>query len=148
MSEDSEKRFPVLLRGIWFGINKTFRERLGDVSLTTVQYTVLRNLTQQKGRGVNQQMLSDLLSTNKSNLADLLDRMEKRGLVERRDSPEDQRGKLVSITPQGKSEYSKARKLALVLENEILDLFPEKSRKALFSSFERCNERLEEITNS
>ena len=147
MSEDSEKRFPVLLRGIWFGINKTFRERLGDVSLTTVQYTVLRNLTQQKGRAVNQQMLSDLLSTNKSNLADLLDRMEKRGLVERRESPKDQRGKLVSITPQGKSEYSRARKLALGLENEILGLFPEKSRKALFSSFERCNERLEEITH-
>jgi len=147
MSEDSEKRFPVLLRGIWFGINKTFRERLSDVSLTTVQYTVLRNLTQQKGRAVNQQMLSDLLSTNKSNLADLLDRMEKRGLVERRESPKDQRGKLVSITPHGKSEYSRARKLALGLENEILGLFPEKCRKALFSSFERCNERLEEITH-
>ena len=147
MSKEPETRFPVLLRGIWFGINKTFRERLGDVSLTTVQYTVLRNLTQQKGRAVNQQMLSDLLSTNKSNLTDLLDRMEKRGLVERKESPKDLRGKLISITPQGKSEYSRARKLALGLENEILSLFPEKSRKALFSSFERCNERLEGITN-
>jgi DNA-binding MarR family transcriptional regulator len=140
-------RFPILLRGAWFGINRAFRERLGKTnSLTPVQYTLLRNLYEGRGQALNQQALSILLSTNKNNLADLLNRMESRQLVKRHDNPIDQRNKIVSITKRGKVEFLQAREHAISLQSEILSLFPKEKRGSLMSYFARCNERLEEIS--
>ena len=140
-------RFPVLLRGAWFGINRAFRERLRETSpLTPVQYTLLRNLYEGRGQILNQQALSSLLSTNKNNLADLLNRMEGRKLVERHDNPKDQRNKSVSITWIGEREFLRAREHALILQCEILSRFPKEKQDLLMSYFTRCNDRLEEIS--
>ena len=109
-------KFPVLLRGAWFGINRAFRRKLERISITPVQYTVLRNLSEGEGRVLNQQDLADLLSTNKNNLADLLNRMEDRKLVKRHDNPIDQRNKKVAITERGRKEFLQARKHALILQ--------------------------------
>jgi len=144
---DFEKqRFPVLLRGAWFGINKAFRRKLESISITPVQYTVLRNLIEGEGRVLRQQSLADSLSTNKNNLADLLARMEEKRLINRHDNTKDQRYKSVSITPKGVQEFLQARKHALALQDEILSLFNKKEQVLLLSYFDRCNDRLEEIS--
>jgi DNA-binding MarR family transcriptional regulator len=138
-------RFPILLRGAWFGINRAFRRKLERISITPVQYTVLRNLSEGEGRVLNQQDLADLLSTNKNNLADLLNRMEDRKLVKRHDNPIDQRNKKVAITERGRKEFLQARKHALSLQGDILSLFSKEKQSALLSYFSRCNEKLDEL---
>jgi DNA-binding MarR family transcriptional regulator len=140
-------RFPVLLRGAWFGINRAFREKLKETNLLTpVQYTLLRNLYEGRGQTLNQQALSNLLSTNKNNLADLLNRMEGKKLIKRHDNTKDQRNKSVSLTATGEKEFLRAREHALVLQSEILSLFRKKQQDLLMSYFARCNDRLEEIS--
>ncbi len=139
--------FPVLLRGAWFGINKAFREKLKKTnSLTPVQYTLLRNLYEGKGQILNQQALSGLLSTNKNNLADLLNRMEGKNLINRHGNTKDQRNKSVSITTTGEREFLRAREHALALQCEILSRFQKKQQDLIVSYFARCNDRLEEIS--
>lgn len=138
-------KFPILLRGAWFGINRAFRRKLERISITPVQYTVLRNLSEGEGRVLNQQDLADLLSTNKNNLADLLNRMEDRKLVKRHDNPIDQRNKKVAITERGRKEFLQARKHALILQGDILSLFSKEKQSALLSYFSRCNEKLDEL---
>ena len=101
-----KQAFPVLLRGAWFGINRAFRHKLERISITPVQYTVLRNLSEGEGKVLSQQKLADSLSSNKNNLADLLHRMEGSKLVERLDNPNDHRNKKVAITKRGKNESS------------------------------------------
>ena len=143
---DFEKQaFPVLLRGAWFGINRAFRHKLKGISITPVQYTLLRNLSEEEGRVLSQQNLADSLSSNKNNLADLLNRMEERKLVRRYESHHDQRNKKVSITKRGRNEFIKARKHALDLQSEMLALFSSEERSALFSYFSRCNGKLDEL---
>ena len=145
--EFERQRFPVLLRGAWFGINKAFREKLKEAnSLTPVQYTLLRNLYEGRGQILNQQALSELLSTNKNNLADLLNRMEGKKLIKRHDNTKDQRNKSVSITVTGEKEFLRAREHALTLQREILSRFQKKQQDLLMSYFARCNDRLEEIS--
>ena len=142
-------RFPVLLRGAWFGINRAFREKLKETnSLTPVQYTLLRNLYEGRGQILNQQALSGLLSTNKNNLADLLNRMEGKKLIKRHDNTKDQRNKSVSITVSGEKEFLRAREHALTLQREILSRFQKNQQDLLMSYFARCNDRLEEISRS
>ena len=138
-------KFPVLLRGAWFGINRAFRQKLEEISITPVQYTVLRNLSEGEGRVLNQQNLADLLSTNKNNLADLLNRMEERKLVKRYGNPKDHRNKKVTITERGRKEFLHARKHAWDLQGDILSLFSKEKQSALLSYFSRCNEKLDKL---
>ena len=139
------QKFPVLLRGTWFGINRAFRRKLEKISITPVQYTVLRNLSEGEGRVLSQQNLADALSTNKNNLADLLNRMEERKLVKRYGNPNDHRNKKVAITKRGRNEFVRARKHALNLQEEILSLFSRDEQSALLSCFSRCNGKLDEL---
>jgi DNA-binding MarR family transcriptional regulator len=139
------QRFPVLLRGAWFGINREFRRKLAETAITPVQYTVLRNLSEGAGRVLNQQKLADMLSTNKNNLADLLNRMEERNLVKRHENHMDNRNKKVSITKKGRKEFMLAQKHALELQLEVLSLFSKDEQFALLSYFSRCNEKLDEL---
>ena len=139
-------KFPILLRGAWFGINREFRDRLKqECSLTTVQYTVLRNLHEDKRKQMNQKSLSLLLSSNKNNSADLLNRMEEKGLVRRKENSSDHRYKDVYLTKRGEREFLLAREHAVCLQKEVLSLFPMEKQESLFSYFSRCNEALEEI---
>ena len=139
------QKFPVLLRGTWFGINRVFRQKLERISITPVQYTVLRNLSEGEGKVLSQQNLADALSTNKNNLADLLNRMEERKLVKRYGNPNDHRNKKVAITKRGRNEFVRARKHALNLQEEILSLFSRDEQSALLSCFSRCNGKLDEL---
>ena len=138
-------RFPVLLRGAWFGINRAFREKLEQSSITPVQFTVLRNLSEREDTDLNQQNLADLLSTNKNNLADLLNRMEERKLIRRHGSKSDHRNKKVAITTRGREEFRRAAEHAEKLQDDILSLFSSKQKASLFSYFSRCNEKLDEL---
>ncbi len=52
-------------------------------------------------RYISQQMLADWLFVTKGNVVGLLNRLEGRGLVERRPDPEDGRTHVVSLTKQG-----------------------------------------------
>ena len=79
---ESEERIPVLLRGAWFGMNRAFRERLSEVGITTAQYTALRCLHENKG--LNQEMLARLISTNKNNCSALVKRLDSRKLIEKK----------------------------------------------------------------
>ena len=141
-----QQKFPVLLRGAWFGINKAFRAKLESISITPVQYTVLRNLIEGEGRVLRQQTLADSLSTNKNNLADLLSRMEEKKLINRHYNTKDQRYKSVSITKKGEQEFLRARKHAQVLQGEIQKKKKKEEQDLLLSYFTRCSERLEEIS--
>ena len=146
--EFEKQSFPVLLRGAWFGLNKAFRRKLETISITPVQYTVLRNLMEGKGSVLSQQHLVVALSTNKNNLADLLNRMEEKKLIKRHDNKRDQRNKSVSITQNGENEFWRAREHALSLEGEILSCFQEEKQDLLLRYFMRCNDRLEEISRT
>ena len=142
----SEQKFPVLLRGAWFGMNKAFRGKLERSSITPVQYTVLRNLVEGEGSVLSQQCLANALGTNKNNLADLLNRMEEKKLIKRHENKVDQRNKSVSITEDGMIEFVRAREQACSLQSEILSSFGGEQRDFLLSCFSRLNDRLEQIS--
>lgn len=72
---------------------------LQDYDLTLAQFGVLAQL--QAVPDISQQMLADWLFVTKGNVVGLLNRLEGRGLVERRPDPEDGRTHVISLTEQG-----------------------------------------------
>jgi DNA-binding MarR family transcriptional regulator len=71
----------------------------GEGDLSPVQCHVLHLL--EPGRPVPMGRLAATLSCDASNVTGLIDRLESRGLVERRPSPEDRRVKVLQLTPAG-----------------------------------------------
>src|SRR5689334_16861301 len=72
---------------------------LENYELTPAQCGVLTHL--QLAPEISQQTLADRLFVTKGNMVGLLDRMERRGLIQRRSDPEDGRSRVVSLTERG-----------------------------------------------
>ncbi len=68
--------------------------------LSPSQFNVL-NLLHGRPEGLSQSELSRLLLMHRSNATGLVDRLERRGLVRRRDDAQDRRAYRVGITPAG-----------------------------------------------
>ena len=99
----SINRFPVLLRGAWFGMNRVFRERLKNLGITTSQYTALRCL--HENEGINQSVLSKRISTNKNNCSALVNRLHKQGLIQKEVIIDDRRNYNLNLTKKGKKFF-------------------------------------------
>lgn len=80
-------------------VGRRLSGHLEHYDLTIAQFGVLAQL--QAVPDISQQMLADWLFVTKGNMVGLLNRLEGRGLVERRPNPEDGRTHVVSLTEQG-----------------------------------------------
>ena len=139
-------RIPVLLRGAWFGLNRAFRERLSEIGITTVQYTALRCLHENKG--LNQAILANLMFTNKNNCSALLKRLHSQELVKKKVITSDRRNFTLSLTPKGSSLFIRAEKIACKLQKEITDTLPEDSELLLISLLEKCTDSISNQSKS
>lgn len=78
-----------------------FKNALAPYDITPVQCGVLNCLY--KADGIGLKSLCDCLGVNASTMTGIVDRMEARGLVERRADPTDRRALAVFLTDKGKS---------------------------------------------
>lgn len=69
--------------------------------LTKPQYAVLRSIAEHPG--IEQVALTEAAVSTKATLAEMLSRMESRGLVQREADPADKRRRFVFLTPEGEA---------------------------------------------
>ena len=69
--------------------------------LTKPQYAVLRSIAEHPG--IEQVTLTEAAVSTKATLAEMLSRMERRGLVKREADPADKRRRFVFLTPDGEA---------------------------------------------
>lgn len=70
-----------------------------DFDLAPMQMFALKAL--EPGRELPMSALADSLHCDASNVTGIVDRLESRGLIERRASPEDRRVKMIAVTDEG-----------------------------------------------
>jgi len=139
--------FPAVLRSTWFGLNKIFRNKLKSLSITPVQYTVLRCLIETKGEGLNQTELAGVIFSNKNNTSSILRRMEKSGYISRAQARYDQRENIISVTPKGKSLFKSAQKYAYEVRGEAFSFLTPKDEISFCSSLQKINSKLKKLQN-
>lgn len=64
------------------------------------------------GDGVRLKDLAEALDMERPSLGQLVDRLEREGLVERRDAPDDRRGKTIHLTGAGRDIYHQTVRVA------------------------------------
>lgn len=88
-----------LIVGLVFASRPRFFALASEFDLTPTQLRALKEL--QPDREVPMSALASHLFCDASNVTGIVDRLEARGLIERRPSAEDRRVKMLRVTPEG-----------------------------------------------
>src|SRR6266851_8960241 len=92
--------------------------RLADVGLSIAKLAALRQL-RLAGDSLPLGQLADRLACVKSNVTQLVDRLEADGLVSRAPDPGDRRSRLAVITPAGRDAYEQGSRIHREAEREL-----------------------------
>src|SRR5438132_293372 len=113
--------------------------KLAEVALSIPKLAALHRLTD-AGGSLPLGQLAERLSCVKSNVTQLVDRLEADGLVSRAADPNDRRSRLAVLTAAGRKAYAKGSEIQGQAERELFSaLSAEESRKLheLLSKLER-----------
>jgi DNA-binding MarR family transcriptional regulator len=92
--------------------------RLSEVGLSLAKLAALHQLTV-AGESLPLGQLAERLACVKSNVTQLVDRLEADGLVNRTADPNDRRSRLAVLTPAGRTAYSKGDEIRKQTEQEL-----------------------------
>lgn len=96
--------------------------------------------TMSPGALVTETMVTSGTMTNR------IDRLAKRGLVERKPSPDDRRGVHVRLTPQGQERVDTAIKELLDIEHRVLAVLPDASQPELANLLRSLTQQFENLS--
>ncbi len=92
--------------------------RLSDVGLSIAKLAALHRLTE-AGDSLPLGQLAERLACVKSNVTQLVDRLEADGLVNRTADPNDRRSRLAILTESGRAAYAKGSGIQAQAEREL-----------------------------
>ncbi len=104
--------------------------RLRPYGLTTEQFQVLKRLYEHGG-GVSQNQIATGLAKSPANITRILDRLEAKGLLERRSNPEDRRSSLIFLTAEGTVLIDRVSADLADVEQRVLADIPENQLEAI-----------------
>jgi len=104
-----------------------FTEEAKDFDLTPVQFAALIAIREQPG--IDATRISDLIYFDRSTIGNVLDRLEKKGLVVRKPGVNDRRTKCLSLTPAGKTVIQKVVMRAPIIGERILAPLNQRERQ-------------------
>ena len=104
-----------------------FAAEMDDAGLTPRQFAVL--LTVAQNEGVSQTDLVERTGVDRSTLADIVRRMLKKGLLQRRRTKNDARAYAVKLTEEGWRVLRSAEPMVRRVDDRILAILPGKQRE-------------------
>lgn len=95
--------------------------------LTKPQYAVMRSIAEHPG--IEQVTLTEAAVSTKATLAEMLSRMESRGLVRREHDPADKRRRFVYLTAEGEALLASSMPLGNAVDEEFLGRLNDEERQ-------------------
>jgi DNA-binding MarR family transcriptional regulator len=117
------------LRHAQLAVFEAFASRLGEIDVTPAIFSVLEVL--QQNDGITQSKLAAAVRLERSSVVPLLDKLAKRGLVERRASTTDRRHNHLHLTDAGRALLAEAIARASLHEKEVCKPFTIAEKKLL-----------------
>jgi DNA-binding MarR family transcriptional regulator len=123
------------LRMAHIAMHRDFVATMAETGLTQKQFATL--ILIRANPGVSQADIAVLLGTDRATMMALIDRLDERGLVERRRSNTDRRRQELHLTAVGKTFLVKCDRLLAEHEARFTSRFSEKELKLLFAALAR-----------
>jgi DNA-binding MarR family transcriptional regulator len=121
-----------------------FHAEMKDGDLTPRQLAVL--ITVAHNEGLSQTGLVERTGIDRSTLADIVRRMQRKGLLQRRRTKEDARAYAVKLTDEGRRVLRVAEPLARRVDERILDALPTKQREQFIDDLQAIVDTLQKIS--
>ncbi len=115
--------------------------------LSPSQFNVL-NVLNDKPHGLSQIELGRLLIMHRSNVTGLVDRLEKRGLLQRKEAAADRRAYRIVLTLAGRKLVQQILPQYYRVAEEVWDGFPVNSAKQWATDLKRLGVNAEKVTHS
>ncbi|HEX4297123.1 MAG TPA: MarR family transcriptional regulator [Devosia sp.] len=129
-------------------VARLFRRRFEDEArthgVTLPQWRALGEISQNEG--ISQVSLAGCIDTDPMTLSGILDRLEKRGLIERYTDPNDSRAKLARMTEAGDELVSTARNVGRAMYENALDGLSQPERARIAAGLTRIRDNLNQMT--
>ncbi len=124
-------------------MKRRFEEEARTHGVTLPQWRALAEIS--RTGGITQVNLAACIDTDPMTLSGVLDRLEKRGLIERYPDPNDSRAKLAKVTPQGMVLIDKAKSVGLQLYSQAVSGLSDDEQALLARALTRMRENLQAL---
>lgn len=145
MDDDKLKRAPVGY--LVHEVARLFRRRFEDEArihgVTLPQWRALAEIHRQEG--ISQVSLAGCIDTDPMTLSGILDRLEKRGLIERYTDPNDSRAKLARLSPAGLELVTTAKNVGRELYENALEGLTPAEREAVIAGLMHIRDNLNKL---
>ena len=121
-----------------------FQTKLGDADLTPRQFAVLVTVAQNEG--LSQTQLVEKTGIDRSTLADIVRRMLKKSLLQRRRTREDARAYAVKLTEEGWRLLRSVEPTAIEVDSAVLSVLKADERDQFISNLNTIVEALSALT--
>jgi len=112
--------------------------------LTPRQLAVLVTVSQNEG--LSQTGLVERTGIDRSTLADIVRRMQRKGLLQRRRTKEDARAYAVKLTDEGRKALRTAEPLARKVDDRILEALPDRQRDQFINGLMAIVDTLQKLS--
>lgn len=112
-----------------------FTVRMDRIGLTPLQWAALVATLQRPG--LDQSTLSREIRIDTSTIAGVLDRLENRGLIQRKPSPDDRRLRLLYVTDEGRALLDEATEAVLGTQEWLMEPLSAQERTLLMDLMRR-----------
>jgi DNA-binding MarR family transcriptional regulator len=129
-------------------VARLYRRRFEDEArihgVTLPQWRALAEIHRQEG--ISQVALAGCIDTDPMTISGILDRLDKRGLVERFPDPNDSRARLARLTPEGHALVDMARNVGRELQDASLEGLSDEERRRLAAQLKHIRDNLNNFT--
>jgi DNA-binding MarR family transcriptional regulator len=123
-----------------YAIARRFREVLAPLGLEPKDFALLRTVA--TSPGVTQQAIGERMGVKPSRMVAFVDALEQRGLLERRQNPDDRRARELFLTDQGRELLQRAFATAVEHERLLTSDLNEDEREQLMELLARVGSHL------
>lgn len=130
MNDSSPAPMSFLMLGAVHQMEAHLESALGRVGLSLAKFRALSQLVE-AGAPVPLSSLAERCSCVRSNMTQLVDRLEAERLVERVSDPGDRRSVLAALTPEGRARHDEGARILAEAERELFAGLGETDRDSL-----------------
>jgi DNA-binding MarR family transcriptional regulator len=121
----------------WERLEQVGRDFFPRFGITEAQFNVLMILADYPDRRFRQHELASILVVNRASAGNVLERMERKGLIERREDPEDRRAVRVALSRAGREKLEEVKGPYYRLLKRLLAHEDERSLRQVIGFCER-----------
>ncbi|MCW2119725.1 MarR family winged helix-turn-helix transcriptional regulator [Flavobacterium sp. 7A] len=136
-----DKTIDYILRATWQAVSRMYNEEALKYGGTMATGFAL--LSMDKEKGTPSTALGPKMGMEATSLTRTLKSMEKKGLIERKKNPNDGRGVLIFLTPEGKDKRAVSRENVMQFNDAIKKHIPEEKLQNFMEVAEIINELIQ-----